>query len=176
MIWHNDPAVWEERDGVISLTTLPGTDLWREPIDGGIRNTAHEYTDRIEGDFTAEVSVSGNYGHLYDQAGLIVRFDGENWMKCGVEYMEGRQYASVVVARGWSDWSIVEIDNPPELRIRTEYVDGTLKINMASGDTDYKLMRKTFFPGCSGADVGIMAASPKGPGLAVRFSGFSIRQ
>lgn len=176
MFWHNEPAVWKEQDGVISLTTAPGTDLWREPIDGGIRDSAHAYCDRTDGDFTAEVAVSGDYGHLYDQAGLIVRFDDDNWMKCGVEYMEGRQYASVVVTRGWSDWSIVELDDPPELRIRVELAHGTLKIFMAAGDEEFTLMRKTFFPGYTGVDVGIMAASPKGPGLSARFSGFSVRQ
>lgn len=41
----------------------------------------------------------------YDQAGLMVRLDAENWMKCGTEFFAGRRHASVVLTRDFSDWS-----------------------------------------------------------------------
>ena len=35
----------------------------------------------------------------YDQAGLMVRLDPQHWLKCGIEYVDGRQCASAVVTR-----------------------------------------------------------------------------
>lgn len=40
--------------------------------------------------------------------GLVVRLDGEHWLKCGLEYCDRRCQLSVVVTKnGYSDWSKV---------------------------------------------------------------------
>ena len=45
------------------------------------------------------------YAALYDQAGLMVRQNAENWMKCGTEFFDGQRHGSVVFTRDFSDWS-----------------------------------------------------------------------
>ncbi|MEZ4610148.1 MAG: DUF1349 domain-containing protein [Caldilineaceae bacterium] len=57
-------------------------------------------TEEVAGDFTAAVIFVGKYKTLYDQAGLMVRVDAQHWMKCGIEYVHGVQYAPAVVTSG----------------------------------------------------------------------------
>ena len=57
----------------------------------------------MKGNFVFQARVNGEYAALYDQAGLMVRQDAENWMKCGTEYFDGSRHASVVFTRDFSD-------------------------------------------------------------------------
>jgi regulation of enolase protein 1 (concanavalin A-like superfamily) len=67
--------------------------------------TGHLRYRTVQGDFTAELSFSGAYRELYDQAGMMLRIDERNWLKAGIEFVDGRQMLSVVVTRDFSDWS-----------------------------------------------------------------------
>ena len=40
---------------------------------------------------------------LYDQAGLMLRIDERNWLKAGIEFVDGRQMLSVVATT--HEWS-----------------------------------------------------------------------
>ena len=84
------------------------------------RDNGHFYYRSLPGDqsFTATVNVRGKYHTLYDQGGLMLRIDEKNWIKCGVEYVDGQQFASVVVTvNGWSDWSVVPINSPEVFKV-----------------------------------------------------------
>jgi regulation of enolase protein 1 (concanavalin A-like superfamily) len=61
------------------------------------------FYQKIKGDFIVEVKVRGKYQELYDQAGIMVRLDEANWLKCGIEFFEGVQQVSAVVTRDYSD-------------------------------------------------------------------------
>lgn len=48
----------------------------------------------------------------FDQCGIVVYLDSENWMKASIEY-ENEQYqrlGSVVTNHGYSDWATTDID------------------------------------------------------------------
>src|SRR5262245_48824521 len=119
MSWHNPPPSWDERDGVLIVTTAPQTDFWRKTHYGFGRDSGHFYGREWRGDFVAEVKVGGAYRDLYDQAGLMVRVDEATWLKCGIELVDGVQQASVVVTRDYSDWSVLPLTaNPPAIWLR----------------------------------------------------------
>ena len=73
---------------------------------GFIRDTGHFHYQAITGNFSATVKVTGQYEVLYDRAGLMIREDERTWLKCGIEFVGGMQYASTVVTREHSDWSL----------------------------------------------------------------------
>jgi hypothetical protein len=94
--WLNPSRRWKKDGSLLLCTADPKTDFWRKTFYGYITDNGHLYYRRVRGDFTTQVKVSGQYHDLYDQAGLMVRIDAENWMKCGVEFVDGKQNMSIV--------------------------------------------------------------------------------
>ncbi|RYG21241.1 DUF1349 domain-containing protein, partial [bacterium] len=118
MTWLNEPPRWTDEDGVLSVTTGDRTDFWRTTHYGFIRDDGHVYGRPVEGDFAAEVSFSGEYEALYDQAGLMLRLDERNWIKAGIEFTDGKHHLSAVVTRDFSDWSVLPLPvAPKEVRL-----------------------------------------------------------
>ncbi|MBW4549277.1 MAG: DUF1349 domain-containing protein [Symplocastrum torsivum CPER-KK1] len=119
MEWYNEPPVWNLQGDTITITSGQKTDFWRETHYGFIRDNGHFFYQAVKGDFVAEVKVSGEYHQLYDQAGIMVRLDEANWLKCGIEFVNGVQQVSAVITRDYSDWSIVPLpQNPASIWLR----------------------------------------------------------
>lgn len=181
--WSNEPKKWSEDSSAITVHTDGKTDFWRKTHYGFERDNGHFYYRSVAGDraFTATVNVRGKYHTLYDQGGLMLRIDEKNWIKCGVEYVDGNQFASVVVTvNGWSDWSVVPIKSPEVLKLRVKREKEAVHIEYAEGETgDFQMMRLAYFPvGEQGQPVmvGIMCASPgeQTQGFEIQFEGLSI--
>ncbi len=176
MIWRNEPPRWTVDGDVIRATTAPNTDFWRTTHYGFIRDNGHLYAREWTGDFVAEVKVIGAYRALYDQAGLIVRADETTWLKCGIEYLDGVQQASVVVTRGFSDWSVAPLPtNPPAFWLRLTRTGPDIEVRYALDGTTYELLRLAYLTPASTVLVGVMCASPEGDGFDVTFEDFTVR-
>jgi uncharacterized protein len=176
-IWVNEPPSWDESDGVLRLETSASSDFWRRTHYGFIRDSGHLRATPVAGDFTATVEVEGEYRTLYDQAGLMVRVDDEHWMKCGIEFVDDRQYASVVVTREYSDWSVVPLSgSPARMGFRVARTGDTLEIAWALPGEPWMTMRTAYLPMPEAVLVGPMAASPERAGLVARFHGFRVEQ
>jgi hypothetical protein len=78
--WHNEPPVWAWADGALTLTTGEKTDFWQDTFYGFRRDDGHFLGCAVTGDFTASVTFDAAYEQLYDQAGLMMRSDAENWL------------------------------------------------------------------------------------------------
>ena len=65
----------------------------------------------IENDFELRTEVSFDGKHRFDQAGLCIRFDEDNWVKTSAEFEteEMAHLGAVVTNLGYSDWSTQEI-------------------------------------------------------------------
>ncbi len=134
------------------------------------------YHDRIAGNFLVEVKVSGAYAALYDQAGLMVRVDEANWIKCGIEFVDGVQQVSAVVTREYSDWSVVPLpSNPAALWLRLTRRGSAIEIRYALDGVGYQMLRLAYFIPSEIMSVGLMCASPDGAGFTVTFEGFTIQ-
>jgi len=174
--WLNEPPKWTEGERILSLEAAPGTDFWRKTHDNAVRDNGHFWCRRVSGDFMADVEVSGEYGALYDQAGLMVRLGETTWLKCGVEYVDGVKYASVVVTRDFSDWSITEVAGEPEsIHFRVKREGGTFEVSYSLDGADYSMLRVAHLTDVETLAVGPMAAAPKGDGFSATFRGFEIR-
>src|SRR5205823_1086191 len=89
------------------VRTKPKTDYWRKTFYDFVTDNGHFFFLPVIGDFALESCVAGKYGALYDQAGLMVRIDSSNWLKCGLELVDHIGHASVVLTREFSDWSTI---------------------------------------------------------------------
>jgi regulation of enolase protein 1 (concanavalin A-like superfamily) len=176
MEWLNEPPAWQERDGVLNVTTGARTDFWRETHYGFVRDDGHLRFAQVSGDFTVEVTVTGDYRELYDQAGLMLRLDQRHWLKAGVEYVGGHGLLSVVVTRDFSDWSTVPaIAAPDPVRLRLSRHGTAVRVEAvgASGGERYAMLRLAYLP-AGDAMVGPMCCSPERTGFQARFTDFRL--
>jgi uncharacterized protein len=175
MLWFNEPPQWDEEGSILHVQTAPHTDFWRKTHYGFIRDNGHFYYELVKGDFDVEVQVSGQYTDLYDQAGLMVRVDEQNWLKTGIEYVNGVQHISAVFTREFSDWSVVPLpQNPSLIYLRLTRRAEAVEIYYSLNAVDYTMLRMGYLVPAETAGVGLMAASPDGPGFQVTFNDFTI--
>lgn len=79
--WQNEPSSWQGDETELALNT----DFWRETFLVSCATAA----TRICGRYPAisplwPQSVTEGYEELYDQAGLMLRLDEANWIKCAI--------------------------------------------------------------------------------------------
>jgi uncharacterized protein len=175
-LWLNEPADWSGDASTLSFGTGKGTDFWRETFYGFVRDTGHAYLAPVSGDFTASAVVTGEYEHLYDQAGLMLRVDERNWIKTGIEYTDGLMHFSVVVTNEVSDWSVIPLsDASPsdELHVRLTRHGDAVRIQYSIGGRQWQMARLAPFSPLD-AKVGVMACSPERAGFQARFRDISI--
>ena len=177
MQWLNEPPQWAQSDPTITLTTAPQTDFWRVTHYGFIRHSGHFFYDTIARNFVAEVTIRGQYRDLYDQAGLMVRADDHHWIKAGIEYVNGVQNLSAVVTHDYSDWSRMALPNAPEaLRLRLERRGDAIEIFYRDETGEFRPFRLTYFRDAPALQMGIMGASPEGPGFTVTFANYAVQR
>lgn len=175
MKWHNPPPRWTDSEGLLTVETGDQTDFWRETHYGFIRDSGHFFHQDVEGDFTASVRFSGEYRALYDQAGLMVRLDERHWLKAGIEYTDGVQHLSVVVTRGFSDWSVLPLTQPPdEVTLRLSRHGDAVRVEYALPGQAFRMLRLAYLPPGLPARVGPMACSPQRSGFVASFRDFQV--
>jgi regulation of enolase protein 1 (concanavalin A-like superfamily) len=175
--WINEPAQWRVENDTLFVTTDTHTDFWRKTHYGFVRDNGHVLAASVDGDFTAEVAVDGDFSSLYDQAGLMVRESAERWIKAGAEYSDGALSFSTVLTNELSDWSLSSRADTNRFRLRVTIAQGVLKVQCSTDERNWTLMRLApFAPGGANAQwlVGPMCCTPERGGLNVRFSDFRI--
>lgn len=176
MFWLNEPPAWREEDGVLSVTTGDRTDFWRETHYGFIRDDGHLRYGTATGDFTAEVEFAGDYRHLYDQAGLMLRLDERSWLKAGIEFVGGPML-SVVVTRDTSDWSTMPLASGSDwLRLRLSRHGSAVRVEWkpAGSEDGFRMLRLAWLPAVDPVMVGPMCCSPERAGFEARFRDFYV--
>ena len=175
MEWYNEPATWSGNAKQLRMTAGPGTDFWRITHYDFIRDSGPFYFTAISGNFEASVKVSGEYRELYHQAGLMIRIDEENWIKTGIEYVDGVQQVSAVVTRLVSDWSVApRNDNPASVWLKLLRKGDHVQISYSFDNADFLLLRLAYFPPVAGVQVGLFAAAPGEQSFQVVFEDFVI--
>ena len=106
----------------------------------------------------------------------MVRVDEANWIKCGIEFVDGVQQVSAVVTREYSDWSVTPLpSNPAALWLRLTRRGSAIEIRYALDGVGYQMLRLAYFTPSEIMSVGLMCASPDGAGFTVTFEGLTIQ-
>lgn len=173
--WLNEPPRWEESDAGLVVVTGEKTDFWRETHYGFIRDDGHFRYRDMSGDFSATLAFQGKYEALYDQAGLMLRLDERNWIKAGIEFVDGQQFLSAVVTRDFSDWSTTPLPGNPEwVCIRCTREDSAVKVEWSESSTEFRMLRLAYLPARGPILVGPMCCSPSRAGFEARFQPLDI--
>lgn len=111
--WTREPKIYTIDTDKITITTEPNTDLWQRTYYHFRNDNApllQMETDREYFSFIVKTDFTGSH-HRFDQCGIVLYQDAENWLKASVEY-ENEQFqhlGSVVTNHGYSDWATTEI-------------------------------------------------------------------
>ena len=107
--WTREPAACEMKDGVISITTAPHTDLWQRTYYHFRNDNAPVLQMKTrEKFFSFVVKTDFTQSHQrFDQCGIVMYLDSDNWLKGSVEFEneEFQHLGSVATNNGYSDWA-----------------------------------------------------------------------
>jgi len=112
-LWTREPAHFSVTDNKIEVVTKPNTDLWQRTYYHFKNDNAPVF--QIETDeqfFSFTVKTLFESKHRFDQCGIVMYLDSDNWLKASVEYENEKfqHLGSVVTNNGYSDWATTEID------------------------------------------------------------------
>jgi len=176
MQWFNEPEQWEIKSGSLSMSVTPQSDYWRVSHYGFTVDDAPFYYATYGGEFEAKVKVLGDYKERFDQAGLMLRIDHENYIKTGIEFVDGKYNLSTVVTHHTSDWSVITLDKAvPYIWIKAVRRLDAVEIFYSFDDKIYTMMRNAWLQDNTPVKVGLMAACPDGHGFTATFEHFSVK-
>ena len=112
--WIREPETYSIGDDKITITTKPHTDLWQRTYYHFQNDNApvlQMETEEKYFSFVVRTEFEESH-HRFDQCGIVMYLDSENWLKASVEYKNDvfQYLGSVVTNHGYSDWDTTEID------------------------------------------------------------------
>ncbi|MFD2284599.1 DUF1349 domain-containing protein [Pedobacter petrophilus] len=176
MQWFNEPEKWEVKNNSLTMQVTPGSDYWRISHYGFTVDDAPFYYATYGGEFEAKVKLIGAYKARFDQMGLMMRIDHKNYIKTGVEFVDGKFNLSTVVTKDKSDWSVMPLTEvPPFIWIKVVRRLDAVEIFYSLDDKNYIMTRNAPLPDNTPVMVGLMAASPDGKGFEAKFENFKVK-
>lgn len=118
--WINEPGKHAVTAASVSITTEPATDFWQRSYYGFRNDNAPALQIASDQNFTFTAKVCFNYKAQFDQCGLVIYLDSDNWFKASIEY-ENKKFSrigSVVTNLGYSDWATTDIALPNHIWYR----------------------------------------------------------
>ncbi|WP_455497115.1 DUF1349 domain-containing protein [Coprobacter sp.] len=176
MQWFNEPEKWEIKDNTLTMFVTPQSDYWRISHYGFTVDDAPFYYSIYGGEFEVKVKITGDYKTRFDQMGLMLRIDPENYIKAGVEFLDGKFNLSTVVTHKTSDRSVITLDKTlPFVWIKAVRRLDAVEIFYSYDDKTYTMMRNAHLQDNTPVMVGLMAASPDGNGFDAKFEHFKVK-
>ncbi|MCK3682808.1 DUF1349 domain-containing protein [Maribellus sp. YY47] len=176
-VWINQPRKFVIDHDRLLIETEPETDLWQRTYYGFQNDNAPAFLTQLTGDFTFEVKTEFEESAFrYDQCGVLLYIDSENWVKVSVEY-ENETFArlgSVVTNLGFSDWATTDIPaGISEMWYRISRRGQDFYIENSVDGTGFRQMRMLHLHKASAEiKVGVYACSPLKSSFNAVFSEF----
>ncbi|MCE1252625.1 MAG: DUF1349 domain-containing protein [Anaerolineae bacterium] len=185
--WYCPPARYEINNSNLVVFADAKTDYWQKTHYGFSADNGHFLYAEQNGDFSLTTRVRFTPAHKYDQAGLLVRFTPDFWIKTSVEYETPTlSYLGVVLTRhGYSDWSTQKINpelNEITLRIRREssnfFIEFLEAYNPGTENENWTRIRMAHLKPDQEMPIqaGLYAASPKEAGFKAEFDYLKIEK
>lgn len=176
MTWFNEPSQWEIKDKKLTMMVTPQSDYWRISHYGFTVDDAPFYYSTYGGEFETKVKITGDYKARFDQMGLMLRVDAQNYIKAGVEFVDGKFNLSTVVTHKTSDWSVITLEKaPPFVWIKAVRRLDAVEVFYSFDDKEYIMMRNAYLQDNTPVQVGLMAACPYGNGFKAIFENFTVK-
>ena len=111
--WTREPKSYKIDEDKVEIVTAPNTDLWQRTYYHFRNDNAPVFqmeTEEKYFSFLVKTEFLESH-HRFDQCGVVLYLDSENWLKASIEYEndEFQHLGSVVTNMGYSDWATTEI-------------------------------------------------------------------
>ncbi len=112
--WTREPKSYQIKEDTIEVVTRPCTDLWQRTYYHFQNDNAPVFQIETEEEYFSFVVKTDfrESHHRFDQCGIVMYLDSENWLKASIEYENStyQHLGSVVTNQGYSDWATTAID------------------------------------------------------------------
>ena len=177
-----EPLEFREDNGSIEIVKKPHTDLWQRTYYHFQNDNAPVYqmeTDEKYFSFIVKTEFPESH-HRFDQCGIVLYLDSENWLKGSIEY-ENEEYqhlGSVVTNYGYSDWATTVIDaSIKSMWYRLSRREDDYCIECSIDGVNFEQMRLCYlYEGNGTIRFGIYACSPENSSFTARFSNLQMTE
>ena len=169
--WTREPVSIGLEDGALKVEAAAESDWWRTTSYGFIHDDGHALIKEFPNESAVEVSFILNYTEQFDQAGIFITSDTENWIKSGVEFCDGFPQVGAVVTQIKSDWSVAPVAEwmNQEVTIRVSRSGDAVTVR-AGINGDLRLVRVAPLDPARTWSAGPMFCAPTRAGLVVTFT------
>ncbi|MCI9384400.1 MAG: DUF1349 domain-containing protein, partial [Lachnospiraceae bacterium] len=159
----------------------PGTDLWQRTYYGFQNDNAPLLQlTTAEAYFSFVVKTEFASKRRFDQCGIIMYLDSENWLKASIEYENDsfQRLGSVVTNHGYSDWATTDISAEiKSMWYRLSRRESDYCIECSVDGEHFKQMRICHMQeGAGEIRFGIYACSPEDSSFQASFSNMEITE
>ena len=180
--WTREPAACSIAPDKIEITTAPGTDLWQRTYYHFRNDNAPVLqweTDEKFFSFIVKTDFTQSH-HRFDQCGVVMYLDSENWLKGSVEYEnEAFQHlGSVVTNHGYSDWATTAIPaSVSAMWYRLSRRESDYCIECSTDGVEFTQMRVChLWEGAGKVRFGIYACSPEDSSFTATFTDMRVTE
>ncbi|MDE7296255.1 MAG: DUF1349 domain-containing protein [Clostridia bacterium] len=179
--WTRAPKQYEIKKDKIVVITEPNTDLWQRTYYGFQNDNAPVLQVATkEKYFSFTVKTQFDSKRRFDQCGIVMYLDSENWLKASIEY-ENESYqrlGSVVTNHGYSDWATTDIDASIKMMwYRLSRRGSDYCIECSHDGVNFKQMRIChMWEGAEEIRFGIYACSPEQSSFQAEFTDLSLTE
>lgn len=179
--WTRKPQKYTIGESQITIITEPGTDLWQRTYYGFQNDNAPvlQLTTK-EKYFSFIVKTEFASKRRFDQCGIVMYLNSENWLKASIEYEndEYQRLGSVVTNHGYSDWATTDIPaSVKSMWYRLSRRESDYCIECSEDGIHFKQMRIChMWEGADEICFGIYACSPEESSFEAVFSHMEITE
>ena len=179
--WIRKPQNYYIDENKIEIITEAYTDLWQRTYYHFRNDNAPVLQMKTkEKYFSFIVKTTFESKKRFDQCGIVMYLDSENWLKASIEF-ENEQYqhlGSVVTNHGYSDWATTEINaNVKTMWYRFSRREEDYCIECSCDGINFKQMRIChMFNGQDEIRFGIYACSPENSSFKAIFTNMEITE
>lgn len=178
--WTRQPKSFKLTDDKLELVTQAHTDLWQRTYYHFSNDNAPLFQFETEEQYFSFIVKTDfvESHHRFDQCGIVMYLDSENWLKGSIEY-ENEQFqhlGSVVTNHGYSDWATTVIHaTVKSMWYRLSRRGNDFRIDSSMDGVTFDQMRICHIQDAShNVSIGVYACSPEESSFKAQFSQFQL--
>lgn len=182
LFWTRKPEIVTLSQDTVEIVTEPHTDLWQRTYYGFRNDNApvlQMTTNEKFFSFVVKTEFAESH-HRFDQCGIAVYLDSENWLKSSIEFENEnfQRLGSVVTNRGYSDWATTDIPaGVKEMWYRLSRRESDYCVECSEDGIHFRQMRIChLWQGDGEIAFGIYACSPEDSSFRAVFSHMEITE